>query len=231
MGMTYLQLCQRARQEAGIAGSGPSAVTGQSGKLLKLVDWVSQAWTDIQLKRPNWNFMWSSFSFDTIASQRDYLASGLASPITDLSLWDRDSFLIYKTSLDANDQNELVYLEYPRWRDGYRARMEVRAEDRPQMFTILPNNQIRFEPVSDVPYTIDGEYKRTAQVLAADADVLTNFPDDFQLIVVWQALKYYAFFEDAPEVLDEAETMFDNLLVRLEAEQLPTMSEAYKGLA
>jgi hypothetical protein len=231
MEMTYLQLCQRARQEAGIPGNGPSAVTGQTGKLGKLVDWVSQAWIDIQLKRPNWLFMWEEFSFDTIADQRDYLASTLAAPITDLSLWDRNSFLIYKTSLDANDQNRLRPIDYGYWRQQYRVGMDVRATDRPQMFTILPNNKIRFEPVSDVPYTIDGEYKRTAQVLAADADVLTNFPDDFQMIVVWQALKYYASFEDAPEVMDEAETNFDNLLVRLEAEQLPTMSEDYQALA
>jgi hypothetical protein len=231
MGMTYLQLCQRARQEAGIAGAGPSAVTGQSGKLLKLVDWVSQAWTDIQLKRPNWLWMWETFEFDTTADQRDYVATSVSPAITDLSLWDRDSLLIFKASLDDSDQNNLNFFEYAKWRAKYRVRMESRANDRPQIFTILPNNNLRMEPVPDVAYTIQGEYKRSAQTLAADADLLTNFPDDFQMIVVWQALKYYAFFEDAPEVLDEAETNFDNLLVRLEAEQLPQMSEAYKGLA
>jgi hypothetical protein len=231
MGMTYLQLCQRARQEAGIAGAGPSGVENQTGKLLKLVDWVSQAWVDIQVKRPNWSFMWEEFSFETVEDQRDYVPSALSPSLADLSLWDKESFLVYKSSLDQNDQNQMEWIEYPRWRSLYRSGMEIRESDRPGNVTALPNNNLRFEPRPDDIYTIEGEYKRVAQVLAADADVLTNFPDDFEMIVVWQALKYYAFFEDAPEVMDEAETNFDNLLVRLEAQQLPQMSEDYQALA
>jgi len=229
MAMTYLQLFQRAHQESGIAGAAPSAVTGQTGKLLKLASWVSDAWTKIQLERTNWLFMHKTFTFDTIADTRDYLASDYS--ITDLALWDSESFLVYKTSLDTSDQNFLMYRPYPQWRQEYRQGMESRPTNRPQLFTILPSNQIRFEPEPDAAYTIDGEYKRVAQVFSADGDVPTDLPADFHMIIVWKALQMYGFFEDAPDVLDMAETEFDNLMTRLEEQQLPPMDTDFEGLA
>ena len=231
MAMTFLQLFQRAHQESGISGAQPSAVTGQTGKLLKLVNWVADAWTQIQLERNNWLFMHSTFTFPTIADQKDYLASTLAAPITDVSTWDRGSFLIHLTSLTTEDQNFLLFDSYSSWRKDHRQGMTTNPTGRPQKLTLLPTNAIRFEPTPDAIYTIEGEYKRTAQLFAADADVPTNLPDDFHMIIVWQALKFYGFYEDAPDVLDMAETFFDNLLVRLEEDQLPDMSEDFEALA
>jgi len=227
--MNYLELCQRARQEAGISGAGPTTVIDQTGVLLRVVDWVADAWIEVQNKRPNWLFMWEEFTFNTAAATRDYLAADVS--ITDLAFWDTGSFYIYETALGTLDQNPLPHSPYRYWRPLHRNRMDQRADDRPQLFTILPNNKVRMEPEPDDIYTIDGEYKRTNQLFAADADVPTNLPDDFHMIIVWQALKYYGFYENAPEVLDEAETNFDNLLFRLEAVQLPNMSEDYAGLA
>lgn len=227
--MTFLELCQRARFEAGISGSGPTSVENQSGQLGRLVGWVSQAWEDIQLMRPDWLFMRSEFTFDTVAGVRDYSAADYS--ITDMKLWDFDSFLIYKTATGESDQNRLSYRSYTAWRANYRNQMNVRSNDRPQLFTILANNKVRFEPRPDDIYTIEGEYKRSTQVLALDADVPTNLPDDFHMAIVWQALTYYGFYENAPEVLDEAETKFGNLLIRLELEQLPPFSEDYETLA
>jgi hypothetical protein len=227
--MTFLQLFQRAHQESGIAGAQPSAVTGQTGKLLKLVNWVADAWMQIQLERDNWLFMHEDFTFDTVADTRDYLAADKG--YNDVLLWDENSFLIYKTSLDSTDENWLMFEVYRNWRQNHRQGMTSRPTDRPQKFTLLPSNEIRFEPMPDDAYTITGEYKRTAQLFVADADVPTNLPPDYHMIIVWQALKFYGFYEDAPDVLDQAETFYDNLLVRLEEKQLPAMSEDYEALA
>ncbi|RLD03432.1 MAG: hypothetical protein DRI65_12890 [Chloroflexota bacterium] len=227
--MNYLALCQRVVQEAGITGGGPTTVENQSGQLAKVVGWVQQAWTDIQLMRDNWNFMQEEFTFNTVAATRDYLAADYS--ITDMKLWDTGSFLIYETALGESDQNELRYKTYGRWRDEHRNRMNDRPDERPQLFTLMSNNKVRFEPRPDKEYTIDGDYKRSSQEFTANTDVPTNLPDDFHMIIVWQALKYCGFYEDAPDVLDEAETNFDNLLLRLEIEQLPEFSEDYKALA
>ena len=227
--MDFLTLCQRARQEAGITGEGPSTVLNQTGQLERLVGWVNQAWTDIQQMRPNWTFMHAEFTFNTVADQRDYVAADVL--ITDLKLWDTKSFLIHDPAIGYEDQAEMIYLDYGRWRSQYRNQMEARATDKPQLFTVLPNNSIRFEPKPDGVYTIEGEYKRSTQVFADNTDAPTNLPDDFHMMIVWQALKYYGHYENAPEVLEEAEVNFDTLLHRAEIDLLPAFSEDYEALA
>ena len=49
--MTFLELCRRLAREVDASGSGPSAVTGQTGENRRIVDWVASAWQDIQLQR------------------------------------------------------------------------------------------------------------------------------------------------------------------------------------
>ena len=46
--MNFLSLCQRLRSEARIPGTGPSSVTGQTGELAKIVEWITTAYEDIQ---------------------------------------------------------------------------------------------------------------------------------------------------------------------------------------
>jgi len=212
-----------------MAGSGPTQVTGQAGQLLRVVDWVAQAWEDIQIMRPNWKFMHSFLTFNTAATTRDYAPGDVS--ITDMNQWDQGSLLIYENAVGASDQNHLPYTSYADWRTAYRAGMDVLADGRPVLWTILPNNSIRMQPAPDKVYTVDGEYKKVAQLFTADADVPTNLPDDFHILIVWQALKYYAYYQNAPEVLEEAEDKFDALLTRLEIEQLPDFSEDREGLA
>jgi hypothetical protein len=70
--MTFLELCQRLRQEVGAAGSGPAAVTGQHGESARLVGWIQQAWTDLQAKRPNWQFAWQIGEIEMEDGYREY---------------------------------------------------------------------------------------------------------------------------------------------------------------
>ena len=57
--MNYLELCRRARRECGIAGAetDPTAVTSQVGEYRRLVDWVSEAWTEIQGRHTDWRWL------------------------------------------------------------------------------------------------------------------------------------------------------------------------------
>ncbi len=229
--MNYLQLCVRLREEADISGGGPTSVLNQSGQLKNITNWIQQSWIDIQQKRPNWEFMRSEFTFDTVIGQRDYEAAVLATPITDLKLWDLESFLVYDKALGELDQKKIINISYSYWRDVYRAQMNARPTNRIQYMTRLPDNKIRFEPSPDAIYTIDGEYKRSTQTFTDDLDVPTNLPEDFHALIVWGALKYYALFENAPEVLEQAEMFYDGLMNRLELEQLPVMREDREPLA
>lgn len=220
--MNYLQLCQRLRLECGVSGTGPSTVTSQTGQLLKLVNWVAQAWLEIQMSRPDWRFMWKEFTFNTVAGTRDYPAADVS--ITDLDSWDVGSFLIYETAIGTSDQNELPYMDYLDWRKKYRVQMAERANDRPLLFTLMPDDEaVRFEPRPDAIYTIDGEYKRTVQTFSVSADTPTGLPSKFHMLIVYKAMQYYGFHENAPDVLANGETWYDQMLTILEREQLPIM--------
>lgn len=73
--MNFLGLVQRLRQEAGASGTGPLTVAGQSGELQRLVNWTNDAWLDIQSLKLDWDWMRSSFAFQTVAGQAIYPAS------------------------------------------------------------------------------------------------------------------------------------------------------------
>ena len=228
--MTFLELCQRTRLECGVSGTGPATVTSQTGQLLKIVNWVTQAWLEIQNMRPNWRFMWKEFTFNTVAGTRDYAPADVS--ITDLDQWDTNSFLIYKTATGTSDQNPLPFLEYGKWRPAYRNQMAERDNDRPMLFTLMPDDDsVRFEPCPDAIFTIDGDYKRTAQTFSASADTPTGFPSKFHMMIVYKAMQYYGFHESAPDVLSEGEALFDQWLMILEREQLPPMSIGSDPLA
>lgn len=227
--MNYLSLTQRLRQEAGVSGDGPATIVGQVSMYGKLVGWIDTAWQEIQTSRPDWLFMNSQFNFDTIAAQRDYTPAGAG--ISDLKLWDTDSFMIYEKTLGEDDQNYLPHVSYIKWRQQYRARMAARDDARPFIFTLMPNNSVRFETRPDKIYTIDGDYKRSTQVFSDNADVPTGLPDDFHMMIVWRALMFYADDQNAPDALDKATEAYNPLLIRLEDEQLPPFDDDFEALA
>jgi len=220
--MDFLALCQRARLECGISGDGPAAVTGQTGQLERLITWVVQGWTDLQMLRPNWDFMWSQFEFDTVATTRDYTPADVS--ITNLEYWDLESFLIYEKALGESDENELEYLQYKFWRERYRRQMGVRDDDRPILITLLPDDKVRFEPRPDKIYTVSGDYKRSVQTLAANGDEPLGLPERFHLMIVFKAMESYGLFEDAPEIKERAEEQLNIWMPLLEDYGLPEVT-------
>ena len=58
--MNFLDLCQRLVQETGIADEGPATVTGQTGDMGRIVNWINDAWLKIQSIRADWNWAWST---------------------------------------------------------------------------------------------------------------------------------------------------------------------------
>ena len=55
--MTFVEACQRTARNCGISGNEPSTVTNQSGALGFIVDYVRDAWIEIQMSDDRWLFM------------------------------------------------------------------------------------------------------------------------------------------------------------------------------
>ena len=89
---TYLELCVHARRECRMAGTGPTAVTGQVGELERLVNWVSQAYTEIQNREMNWRWMRAPWTYSATSGDPYFLGTEVtdsytSSTVTRFSRW------------------------------------------------------------------------------------------------------------------------------------------------
>ncbi len=190
--MTFLQLCQSLRQEAGIAGTGPITVMGQSGELGMVVSWIAQAYQEIQDRRANWDFLRNNFSFNTTTGQAKYPRS----TVINLAEWKRDSLRIYLTTAELADEQWLRFVHWDKFRDTRLRGAAQTVTGRPIEFSLDPQKVVVMYPVPDNTYTINGEYYATAHVMALDTDV--PLFDRFHMAIVYNALMRYAAYISDP---------------------------------
>lgn len=219
--MTFLELVQRLRQEAGIAGSGPASVTFQTGELKRLVDWVASSWNDIQIAKPNWLWMNGQFQFVTTPGQREYTPAE-AGVATRFSSW-----LTRSVRLGLNPPNDEVLLE-PVSYDEYRSIYLVGPQplSRPVVVSVSPALNLLLGYAPNEAFTVTGEYQKTPQRLAADADE-PEMPAAYHEAILYLALTKYARYMAAGEVYEDAMMNYRRIMQHLQVNQLPgvTMAE------
>lgn len=205
---TFLQLCQDVASESGtFSGTVPSVVTGQAGRLAKVVRWTNQAWRSIQNAHAQWRWMQSQFYGPTVASTQSYAGTDFndlftAAAITRFAEWTytgegaEDRFSLYDPSIGAADEMPLRYLD---WNDFYTLRMRGAVsteEDRPAFFTIGPNNKLYLSKIPDKAYTVRGLYRKSPQELEADSDT-PEMPERFHDLIVDIAVEYLGTHDEA----------------------------------
>lgn len=226
--MNYLQLCQRVARESGtIAGTLPTTVTGQSGRLLKIVGWVASAWTSIQTHRgAQWQWMRKSLPTATtltIPGTACYTAASWNVP--DLERWHTDRIderpvSLYLHAAGVSDEGELQEVSWPDWRRKYGRGAQV--PNRPIEYAISPANEMCLGPVPDAAYVVNGEYWKTPQTLAADADV-PDLPSRHHELIVCRALMSLAEHDEAGDAYAAASSNFLRMMADLERDQLPVL--------
>ena len=214
---TYLVLCTDMARDIGIPGTGPSAVdaTTLSEEENAVVRYIANADLDIQSRWFNWDFLWTEATISAIAGTSTLTSSNTGFPSA-LGNWKLDSAVWNKS---ADTYQVLEYMEWDKYR--YEYKYGSVASDTPEVFTIKPDNNIDLYPTPDATTAISFEYFVTPTVLAADSDV-SAIPPRFHKIIIARAKIYYAENEDAPEILSGALTEFEDLLDKLEADQLPS---------
>lgn len=211
--MNFLQLVQRLRSEAGISGTGPITVINQTGEMGRLVNWVAEAYEDIQDKKQDWDFLRYDFSFNCTAGTPTYAQA----TVTGLANWKPDSFRIYKTSI-----TDELYLRYSTWETFRDIRLRGAGrttQGRPIEFSIDPRKNVYLWPIPDFAYTIAGEFFKVAQVMSADTDVPVF--DRFHMAIVYNALMRYAAFVESPTLYAKAEREYGRLIGKLEGNWTP----------
>lgn len=232
--MNYLQLVQMAVRQSGTiqeTASGaakPTTVTGQINRLKQIVEYVSEAYVDIQNAHRMWRWLQSDFIGPTSIGVRSYAGTAFndewtGTPITRFSQWGSKQdgtdvgTTIYKTSEGAEGEGHLRWMDWDGFRDTQLR--GVRPPGKPQVYSITNDGKLIISPTPDAVYTIRGRYRKSAQVLTADADV-PEMPADFHTVIKDAALCYIEGFDEGPRIPVYRLRMLPNWSM-LEHQQLP----------
>jgi hypothetical protein len=214
---TYLQICQAVARECGIARGAdvspvPTSVVGQNGELNRVVNWVTDAYLEIQNSQ-DWRFLRKKFTLDTVDGTDAYTFSDcidvdLAVPITrfkSFRLNDRRN--PPKIFLKSTGVGSEVFLSFTSWNNFeylYKTGSLQEQTAFPFHVTIDPKDQIFLGVTPDNIYVMTGDYHKSAQILTLDADV-PEMPAAYHDLIKYRAMEWYALFESAPEILSRAE--------------------------
>lgn len=233
---TYLELCQKARREARIGGSGPTTVTGQSGQLEDIVEWVKDAYKDIQLRhigKGGWRWMRRTFTLTTTADDGTYASTDSAvvdaadSSAINLESWDiksrTDMPQCYLQTDGVGGEYRLTYLDWDSFKQLYR--FGTQTSNAPHHISIDPQNNLVLGPAPDGVYIITGDYHQSPQELTVDAST-PDMPARFHDLIVWYAIEKYGFSELADEIIAKAKRYGGPMMRALERSQLPVMRKA-----
>lgn len=251
--MNYLQLCQRACVECGVASGTaiklalPTVATA-TGSIGRVVGWVADAWTDIQMDHDDWDWMRSSSllglgcSFSTVAGQASYPLGGnsdfggdfggdFAAAVGTVGIapdlfgkWDPETFRSYPTAVGFAGEMFLDEIPFNAWRNYYMLGAQRLVKTRPVVVAIGPDQSLNLGPPSDGLYTITGDYFVAPSEMVADADVPIGLPTRFHMLIVYRAMMKYAGYESAPEVYQRGSEENASMYAQLQAVRAPTIS-------
>lgn len=199
---TFLQLSQELRRLTGVQGSGPTDVTTATGIELQIVNYIKNAWTDIQNHPKQWKWMLLPFyqsgttPLQTAAATNDY---ALPTTVTTARALVVNSFKSYLTATGTSDRQRMTWVPYRSFERRFG--IVTASDDRPRVVTRVPGSgKLRFHPQPDDTYSIEFDHFKAPQVLAADGDT-PGMPSEHHQLIVYEALKRYGKAEDAPELI------------------------------
>lgn len=194
--MNYLQLCQRVASESGtVSGDAtPSAVAGQSGRLLKIVNWTATAWQQIQNLHDDWLWMRAEWTGNITGGTSKYTAAGWSLNRWGSWITKAEVVTMFDPALGPVDETCLTPIAWEDYRKRYGRGVQIPG--RPREYSISPVGEFCVGPIPDKSYVAKGEMWKNAQTLAADADI-PELPDtSLHTVIVWKALLLLAQYDE-----------------------------------
>lgn len=206
--MNYLSLVQKTVRKSGAKLDVPTTVVGQSGLSFLFVEWVQEAWKEIQMERLG--IGWRVVTGETLSLVADTYEYALDSDLESINT------RTVTCHLAGDNESPVCYMPS----DYYRTQVDrvTRSSGKPQFFSLMPDDSnwvfwpnpndaytIRFEGIRKIQ---EMDYEDTAGVGSSDVITPTALPDVYHDAIVWQAIMNYAMhFEDGSK-LQEAQAKF-----------------------
>lgn len=190
----------------------------------------------MQTTNDDWDWMRSSnilgqgASFPTVAGSAVYpLGTGAGTcgvPVANFGKWDRNTFRNYLTTAGTDNEWFLDWIDYDKWRNSYMLGALRSVQTRPVAVAFAPNKAVCLGPPSNGLYTVTGDYWMAPTQMVADTDVPAGLPAQQHMILVYDAMRSYAGYESAEEVLARGEKGYHSLKNQLEANYQPEIYSA-----
>jgi hypothetical protein len=200
--VTYLELCQALRREAGAAGTGPANVEGQTGEYKRIVEWIANEWLRLQERHQRWNFAWAQGSLEVEPSFRVYDLP------SDVAVIDPDT-LYYQ-------DRDVALMPWYEFREQFREPSGGGV----RRAALDPSGQLHLEDFPDSTTDITFEYWREPQILQSNNDV-PRAPSVYHYAIVYAALRQYGLYENAPEVVQQADYSLSGVYQAMVNRELP----------
>lgn len=217
--MNFLQIIQRAYREMGLTGSGPVSSLNQSGRNADVVNWVRDAYEEIQSSRPDWNFHWAKGTFSLTAG------NDLYDPITNfgISTGVREFARAMSASYSyptASGVNARLYMRFMPWEE-FRGYLIPQANgNQANLFSMRPDGKIQYYPMPVVAQTVVHEYAINNGVLNAD-ESFPILPAWAHMAITWKAAMIGCGRTKDWSRLDTAEEQFEKIYQRMLRECTP----------
>ena len=240
--MTFLELVQALNREIDWSEADPITVRNLSGNPASLPRWVSQSYVELQ-NRQDWRWLRHEWSLDLLPSGADGSAidrgdagfqgryafgdvTDLATgqPISRFRRWVRDQESPVRVRPVSGPRNvvdgDMIWLP---WDDYRYLSQNYEPAATPGYLSVDPQDRLCFMPEpNEAGHRASGEYIRGSQVLVDDADV-PEMPTDYHMLIVYLALRRFAFSRAATEALAEAEEFISLTMADLLRMQTPTL--------
>jgi hypothetical protein len=224
---TFLELAQNTARECGIAQGStyPTTVTGQTGILNKIVNWVNDSWAELQMRPVEWRWMRVGFTLDTSAADDTYAFGDATDILTSATIarftrWrvndPDDPAKCYLTSEGVGVEYWMTYIPWNSFKTLYK--IGTQNDGPPLHITIDPQNNIVVGPQPNDTYTISGDFERGIQDLTADGDI-PDCPAQFHKVIMYEAMIKYGQDQSAPELITRGANYSNIVLRQLEADQ------------
>lgn len=211
MSRTYLDLSRLLVSELGVAGgSGPSAVTGQTGELKNIVQWVAEADVYIQNLWDDWRFLWTHVTGQVATQGSDTIAyvTDLAEPVHDGLVLNAGLTTAYKPE----------WMDWAQFRSRY-GTTPKRTASRVVHWSVSPDQVIHLSHLVGADQAWSLDYYRQPVRMAANGD-RSPIPEAMDRIIIARAAIIYGTREDAPEIVTGYSGEYADILERLEGKYL-----------
>jgi len=209
--MNYLQLSRELAKLAAISGE-PSAVTNQTGEHKRIVEWIQQAWDEIQALHDDWLFLWAEKPQEAL-----FVGQSIYDKPVDCNVIIDNSFRV----IDNGNATAVSYLPFDQFRTLYPKGNTVTGK--PQQYTVRPDDRIEVHPIPDKAYLYDFDYFKKGMQLLNNTDV-PAMPEKHHMAIVYLALRYYAEYEEDVNVLASADIEYNKRLTLMVNDLLPDVT-------